>query len=82
MTDRDDSVYLHHLLESIERIESYLAGVTEEEFHTSPLLQDGVIRRLEVIGEATKQVSEATRARSRDIPWREIAGMRDKLESD
>lgn len=53
MNERDESVYLRHILDSIDRIESYLDGVSEKEFHSDPLLQDGVVRRLEIIGEAT-----------------------------
>lgn len=79
MTERDESIYLRHILESIERIETYLDGVSEEEFQSDPLLQDGVVRRLEIIGEATKRLSDGIRDRQSDVPWRDIAGMRDKL---
>ena len=70
---------VEHVLESIERIEEYTAGVTKEEFLKSTLLQDAVIRRLEVIGEAVKNMPEEIKARYPDVPWRQIASMRDVL---
>ena len=75
----DDLVYLRHSLDAILRIEEYLTGVDEEEFYERYLVQDGVIRQLEIIGEATKQISRELREKTRDIPWADIAGMRDKL---
>ena len=80
--ERDDSIYLQHMLDAISRIEEYLLGVSEEAFHEQYLIQDGVIRQLEIIGEATKRLSPGTRARCPDIPWQDIAGMRDKLIHD
>lgn len=80
--ERDDSVYLRHILDAISRIEEYLQGVDEEAFHLRHLVQDGVIRQLEIIGEATKRLSNAVRADYTYIPWQDIAGMRDKLIHD
>lgn len=51
-------------------------------FFESPMIQDAVVRNLEVIGEATKQVPDALRARAPELSWREMAGMRDKLIHD
>jgi uncharacterized protein with HEPN domain len=51
-------------------------------FFKSPMIQDAVVRNLEVVGEATKQVPEALRARAPKLSWREMAGMRDKLIHD
>lgn len=48
----------------------------------TPLLQDGVIRQLEIIGEAVKRISSDLRSRYPDIPWQDMAGMRDKLIHD
>lgn len=48
-----DVVYLRHILDAIQRIEEYLQGIEEEEFYRNYLVQDGVIRQLEIIGEAT-----------------------------
>jgi len=54
----------------------------ETAFKKNHLVQDGVIRQIEIIGEATKRLSPTTRAAQPDIPWRDIAGMRDKLIHD
>jgi uncharacterized protein with HEPN domain len=53
---RDESVYLRHILDAISKIGSYLQNVTEENFIQQSLIQDGVIRQLEIIGEAVKRV--------------------------
>ena len=79
---RDDSAYLRHILDAIARIEEYLEGIDEEAFYRQYLVQDGVIRQLEIIGEATKRLSTETRAHCASIPWQDIAGMRDKLIHD
>lgn len=76
---RDDSVYLRHILDAGARLESYLLGVGEATFLQQPLLQDGAIRQIEVIGEAVKQLSPQLRAQHSHVPWQDIAGMRDKL---
>jgi uncharacterized protein with HEPN domain len=79
---RDESVYLQHILDAIAKIDSYLQGVTEETFSQRSLVQDGVIRQLEIIGEAVKRVSDDLRSRQPQIPWQDIARMRDKLIHD
>ncbi len=74
-----DLIYLRHILDAILRIEEYVAGVDEEEFYEYHLVQDGVIRQLEIIGEATKRISRELRKKTRHVPWTDITGMRDKL---
>ncbi len=76
---RDESVYLRHVLDAIVRIESYLQGIDKEAFLQHNLIQDGVIRQLEIIGEAVKRLAEELRAKHPRVPWQDIAGMRDKL---
>ena len=78
---KDDSVYLIHILECIKQIEEYTIN-GREEFMNSRLIQDAVIRNIEVIGEATKQVSPGLRRQHPEIPWKEMAGMRDVLIHD
>jgi uncharacterized protein with HEPN domain len=75
---RDDKVYLEHILESIDYIASFVT-VGKAEFFNSRLIQDAVIRNLEIIGEAVKNLSSTIRAQHQDIPWREMAGLRDIL---
>jgi uncharacterized protein with HEPN domain len=79
---RDETVYLRHILDAIGRIELYLQEVDESTFSEQSLIQDGVIRQLEIIGEAVKGVSVRLRSQQPSIPWQDIAGMRDKLIHD
>lgn len=79
---RDDGVYLQHILDAVGRIEEYVQGIEEEAFYEQYLIQDGVIRQLEIIGEAVKRVSPELRANNSQVPWQDIAGMRDKLIHD
>jgi len=76
---KDDQVYLVHILEAITKIERYTCDLDIESFLDTDLIQDAVIRQLEIIGEAAKNVSQATRSLSSDIPWKDMAGMRDIL---
>jgi uncharacterized protein with HEPN domain len=77
-----DRLYLQHIRDAVQRIESYLEGVDRQEFDTTPLLQDAVIRQLQIIGEASKRLSEDLKESLAGVPWRKVAGMRDKLTHD
>jgi uncharacterized protein with HEPN domain len=76
---KDDSIYLRHVLDAIVKIEEYTQGIKYERFMDNHLIQDGVIRQIEIIGEATKRLSKETRERYSEIPWKDMTGMRDKL---
>jgi len=76
-----DLLYLESIGDCLERIAEYTAA-GEQAFLASRLIQDGVIRNLEVIGEATKNLSSTLRDANPAIPWRQIAGMRDVLIHD
>lgn len=78
----DESVYLRHILDAIARIEEYLQGVDEQTFYQRYLVQDGVIRQLEIIGEAVRHLAEELREKYPHVPWQDIAGTRDKLIHD
>ena len=73
-----DEVYLQHILDAINRIVSYTAE-GKDAFLKNTMIQDAVIRNLEVIGEATKALSDEIRRRHSRIPWDGMAGMRDVL---
>jgi len=79
MTKRDDTVYLQHIFEAIELIEKYLTDIDYNTFSDTRLLQDGVVRQLEIVGEATKNLSQNVRDMASEVPWKDMAGMRDKL---
>jgi hypothetical protein len=82
MKERDNLPYLRHILDAIDRIESYVSGIDDGVFLGNAEKQDAVIRQLQIIGEAAKRLSAELRAAYPDIPWREVAGMRDKLVHD
>lgn len=75
----DSLDYLNDILDAAEKIERFTEGMTRDEFHDDAKTADAVLRNFEVIGEATKNVPEAVRQDYHDIPWEEMAGMRDKL---
>ncbi len=76
---KDDSIYLQHILDSIDKIENYTESYDEQSFQHDTLVQDGVIRQIEIIGEAVKQLSTELKDKHIHVPWKDIAGMRDKL---
>jgi uncharacterized protein with HEPN domain len=71
--------FLLDMLQSAELIMTYMAQYSKAEFVENVQLQDSVIRRLLVIGEAARRVSEATRQTLPNISWQEINGMRNRL---
>ena len=76
---KDPRVFVEHIIDSILLIEEYAEGVSQAEFFKSRHLQDAIIRRLEIIGEAVKNLPMPFRSKYTDIPWKQIAGMRDIL---
>ena len=74
-----NKVYLQHILDSTAAIDSFVAAIKPEEFLEERLLQDGVIRELEIVGEAAKNLSEDFRNSNNHIPWKDIMGTRDRL---
>jgi uncharacterized protein with HEPN domain len=78
---KDDRVYLQHIQDALNDIASY-CGSDREGFFSDRMRQDATLRKLEVIGQAVKNLSEGTKSRQPDIPWKQIAGMRDKVIHD
>lgn len=82
MTDRSDVDHLEDILEAVEKARRFTEGMTYEAFAEDEKTTFAVIRALEIIGEATKRISDALRQRYPSVPWRSMAGMRDKLIHD
>ncbi len=78
---KDDRAYLLHIRDAIGAIASYTIG-GRAEFFADRKTQDAVLRNPEIIGEAVKQLSGGLTGAHPDLPWRQIAGMRDKLVHD
>ena len=76
---RRDRDALHDILDSARLIERYTAGLDREAFDRDVATQDAVIRRFEIIGEATKRLSPELRGRHQGVPWRAMASMRDRV---
>ena len=74
-----DLVYLSHIFEQCEVILDVSKRISFDEFFSDKIYQNAVIRSLEVIGEAAKQVSAEFRRQHPELPWREMAGTRDRL---
>ena len=72
-------IFIEDILESIERIEEHTKGVNKDNFLEDVKTQDAVMKRLEIIGEAVKNIPTDFRKKYPDIPWKKIAGMRDIL---
>ncbi len=79
MKEKGDKVRLNHVLESAGLILKWVAGKEKEGFLGDKMLQEAVIRQIEVIGEAVRSVSNQLKEKHPGVPWREIAGMRDIL---
>lgn len=76
---KSDKIYLSHIKDAIKDIESFTEKIDKKGFQESKLIQSAVTRQVEIIGEATKNLSSAIRNKHKDIPWKDIAGMRDML---
>jgi len=79
MTDRNIKLYLKDILEAIEAIERFVENMNFEEFRNNDLVSSAVIRKFEIIGEATRNIPQEIRKKYPDIPWKTMVGFRDKL---
>jgi len=78
MPQRDLS-YLTDIIQAGKQIQEFIQHVDKKKFEGSSLIQSAVIRQLEIIGEATKRLSESLKSANPEIPWKKITGMRDIL---
>lgn len=79
---KDDRLYLIHIQECIERIESYIAGKDKQQFMDSTLLQDAIIRNLQTLAESTQRLSDEIKESHSTVDWFKIAGFRNVLVHD
>lgn len=76
---RDPKLFLSDILESAQHIQSFVKGLSYDEFVKDEKTSSAVIRKFEIIGEAAKNISDSLKAKYSRIPWKDIAGMRDHL---
>ena len=81
MNHKDDAVYVEHMLSCIDRVLEYI-GNDKEAFYQSTLVQDAVIRNLQVMAESSQRMSDDLKSQFPSVPWREIAGFRNILVHD
>ncbi len=79
MKSRHDRLYLYDILECCERVAEYVGGVSEADYHANTMLQDALVRNIEVVGEAVKNLSPELKETNADVAWSQIARMRDKI---
>jgi len=79
---KENLAYIEHILLAIEKILEYTKGMSLLDFQKNEMAQDAVIRNIEIIGEAAKNISNDLKATYIEIPWKAMAGMRDKLIHD
>jgi uncharacterized protein with HEPN domain len=78
---KDDRVYLQHIRDALDDIANY-ANAGQEAFLAERMRQDPTLRKLQVIGQAVKNLSDRSKSRQPHIPWKQIAGLRDKVIHD
>lgn len=79
MGSLEDKVYLHHILDAINTVQQFCRALTADEFYKNALVQSATIRQLEIIGEATAQMSPDFKNEHPEIPWDKMADMRNRL---
>lgn len=79
---KDPKILLLDILDSIEKIEEYTKNISEDKFFDDLQIQDAVVRRIGIIGEAVKNLPSPFKNKYPDIPWKKIAGTRDVIIHD
>lgn len=79
MNEKSDIIFIEHILESIDAINEFSEDISINELSSNRMKQSAIVREIEVIGEAVKNISENLKKKHKEIEWREIAGTRDKM---
>ena len=79
MNDKNDLAFIEHILDSINAIEKFSKNMNKKELVSNRLKQSAIVREIEIIGEAVKNISETLKNKHSEIEWKEIAGTRDKM---
>lgn len=79
MNEKDDFVYIKHMMDAIGAVEEYTRDIRREDFLKDRKTQDAVIRELSIIGEATSLISESFKMKHKEMPWTEMKGMRNRV---
>ncbi|MBI2452098.1 DUF86 domain-containing protein [Candidatus Pacearchaeota archaeon] len=79
MSDKNDLAFIEHILESINAIKDFSKKMNKQKLISNRLKQSAIIREIEIIGEAVKNISDSLKNEHREIEWKEIAGTRDKM---
>jgi len=79
MNKKNDLVFIEHILDSINAIEDFCKGINREEITSNRLKQSAIVREIEIIGEAVKNISQGLKDKHKEIEWIKIAGTRDKM---
>ena len=76
---KDNTVYLRHILDAIEIIEDYTKGMSENDFLSNSMAHDAVVRQIEIIGEAARNISDEFQEKHSSLPWGKMTGIRNKV---
>ena len=79
---KDPRILLKYILECADLVAEYIAGIERDQFLDDQEKQDAILRRLEIIGQVVKDLPDSIREEHDHVPWRKVAGMRDKLSHD
>lgn len=82
MYKRDWKILFEDIIDSINKIEEYTLGLSYEEFEENNLIVDAVVRNIEIIGEASKNISVEIQNKFVDIPWQKLRGIRNRIVHD
>ncbi len=82
MSKRDWKILFEDIIDSINRIEEYTLGLSYEEFEENNLITDAVVRNIEIIGEASKNIPVEIQTQFSEIPWQKLRGIRNRIVHD